>query len=74
MENDIKPGDTVRLKSGGPTMTVTGVDTPQFSDEIHVWCTWFVGNKSHTGDFPMVAVEKITVAKSSVSFARIERD
>ena len=35
MENQIKPGDIVQLKSGGPHMTVT--DT----DDTTAWVTYF---------------------------------
>lgn len=56
MENEIKPGDVVILKSGGPAMTVTAV-----SEQYGVpsaWCTWFEKTKHHTGVFPLVAIEK----------------
>lgn len=32
-----KVGDVVRLKSGGPKMTVSHIK------DGNVWCTWFVG-------------------------------
>jgi uncharacterized protein YodC (DUF2158 family) len=35
MENKIKIGDVVRLKSGGPVMTVTAIDKNE------VTCKWF---------------------------------
>ena len=33
---DFKPGDTARLKSGGPLMTVV-----QITSNGEVWCEWF---------------------------------
>jgi uncharacterized protein YodC (DUF2158 family) len=54
------PGDVVRLKSGGPKMTVLrevavreGVGT--------VWeCSWFVEAKDiHNGEFPALAIERV---------------
>jgi len=35
MEEDFKKGDTVKLKSGGPLMTVVDID------ELGVECMWF---------------------------------
>jgi uncharacterized protein YodC (DUF2158 family) len=37
---EIKPGDTVILKSGGPLMTVYGTDLA----EQEVWCNWMDGS------------------------------
>src|SRR5262249_18880955 len=38
-----KVGDTVKLKSGGPDMTVTRIGTS--GGETMVWCAWFEGTK-----------------------------
>jgi uncharacterized protein YodC (DUF2158 family) len=45
-------GDVVRLKSGGPKMTVTKVDSKWIT------CNWFEGNKVHVDMFPSGALEK----------------
>lgn len=41
------PGDLVRLKSGGPLMTVEQVGKLSHTEEDAVWCVWFekVGSK-----------------------------
>lgn len=41
-----KIGDIVRLKSGGPRMTVN-----QIYDSGNVYCQWFAGNKLNSGGF-----------------------
>ena len=43
---DFNGGDLVRLKSGGPIMTVEQVSL-QTTGEMGAWCVWFakVGNK-----------------------------
>lgn len=46
---DFKVGDSVILKSGGPTMTV--LDTSVGSTDW-VSCRWFDGKKFHTELFP----------------------
>jgi uncharacterized protein YodC (DUF2158 family) len=46
-----KVGDLVKLKSGGPTMTVTRVD--DLGIRTIVRCTWFAGSKNERGDFPL---------------------
>jgi uncharacterized protein YodC (DUF2158 family) len=45
-------GDVVRLKSGGPKMTVTEVNRP------NVVCSWFDGNELSYGTFDAMAVER----------------
>jgi uncharacterized protein YodC (DUF2158 family) len=49
-----KIGDIVRLKSGGPAMTVTKVD--DFGIRTIIKCTWFAENKNERGDFPPEAL------------------
>jgi uncharacterized protein YodC (DUF2158 family) len=39
-----KPGDTVRLKSGGPLMTVEKFETDELGTPT-VWVVWFEENK-----------------------------
>ena len=52
----LKVGDTVRLKSGGPLMTVTAYI--ERDGEPKVWCSWFEGTKEGKGYFPAAAVEQ----------------
>lgn len=42
-----KVGAIVRLKSGGPSMTVNSIR----DSDGHVWCSWFAGNKLQSGRF-----------------------
>lgn len=45
-------GDIVRLKSGGPKMTIAAID------EEEVSCTWFDRNgRNQMNDFPMATIE-----------------
>jgi len=46
-----KIGDTVRLKSGGPLMTVTAVRKDDTKEQM-VWTSWFVNNKMDKGLYP----------------------
>jgi uncharacterized protein YodC (DUF2158 family) len=68
---DFKAGDLVRMKSGGPLMTVEQVGKLTTTDEDAVWCTWFekVGNKQivQHDTFPPVVLEK--AEKSGMSRA-----
>ena len=53
-----KLGDLVRLKSGGPTMTVNALGHVVRAGQVT--CVWFVGNKHNTAVFEenaLVAVE-----------------
>jgi len=52
-----KVGDTVRLKSGSPVMTVVKVQ-PDDTSESNVACAWFSGDEeAHNGEFPGAALE-----------------
>lgn len=56
MTATFKIGDTVRLRSGGPLMTVKSVSTND--DGVpHVRCIWFDNNKEGTGYYPAATVE-----------------
>jgi uncharacterized protein YodC (DUF2158 family) len=52
-----KVGDTVRLKSGSPVMTVIKVQ-PDDTSESNIACAWFSGDEeAHNGEFPGAALE-----------------
>ena len=51
---EIKASDTVRVKSGGPVMTVSWV-----GDEYGVMtalCSWFAGNTQQSDKFPVAVL------------------
>ena len=45
--DQFKPGDVVKLKSGGPKMTVDSVGTFLPGDDIQAKCVWFEGKKMY---------------------------
>ena len=56
-EKKFKPGDIVRLKSGGPDITV------EYNDEVEnrriVGCQWFLENKLQEGFFNEASLELV---------------
>ena len=59
MSAPITPGDVVRLKSGGPWMTVTG-GSVEVSD--HVTCVWIADNGEHySRAYPCIALKLVPV-------------
>jgi uncharacterized protein YodC (DUF2158 family) len=54
-----KAGDVVRLKSGGPKMTISSVEAAR------IFTTWFAGDDPKTGAFATDTLE--TVEKSQQS-------
>ncbi len=58
MAETLKIGDVVMLKSGGPKMTVTGVDKEASTREPLVNCMWFDGNELDTSSFAPGALER----------------
>lgn len=69
---DFKPGDTVRVKSGGPIMTISQVAEDSLG-EMTAWCSWFDGQRAERGTFPvtvLVHAEPPTGGYKSVKVAR----
>lgn len=52
---DFKPGDLVRLKSGGPLMTVRAVNHDD--GDTTVFCDWFVQQDGKSGHFPPTSLD-----------------
>jgi len=53
--DELKNGDVVELKSGGPRMTIDligHIGEPQTAD-----CSWFEGGRRHTGKFPITSLK-----------------
>jgi uncharacterized protein YodC (DUF2158 family) len=57
MADNLKAGDVVQLKSGGPKMTVTqaGKDS---TGALTVWCAWFEGTMQKNATFPPEALKQ----------------
>lgn len=54
--SDLKTGDVVYLKSGGPAMTVNAI-TPSMIAKAVV-CVWFVGNENKSATYSPDALTK----------------
>jgi uncharacterized protein YodC (DUF2158 family) len=58
-----KEGDVVRLKSGGPMMTVSRAMYYSYTlDGADIYCQWFVGNSLQSQKFPHDVLEIVTTA------------
>jgi uncharacterized protein YodC (DUF2158 family) len=51
MTYDIRPGDVVQLKSGGPTMSVARIEDQ--GGVLSARCKWLDGNKKQSREFPV---------------------
>jgi len=58
MNDKIKAGDVVELKSGGPEMTVDSIGDHQGIESA--FCTWFDGNKKYSAAFPLTSLKQAT--------------
>lgn len=59
----INKGDIVRLKSGGPKMTVEDYQWNAFKnsyDKGKLQCTWFKNEERHSEVFAVDALEKLS--------------
>ena len=54
--DEIKPGNVVQLKAGGPKMTVSAVY--RNPDEVtSAYCDWFDGKKTQQKSFPITSLK-----------------
>lgn len=60
----LKIGDVVRLKSGGPKMTVTG-RRDSINDGEGLWCSWIYQGKKEEFAFPSDALVKVRERRRS---------
>ncbi|WP_163267823.1 YodC family protein [Chelativorans alearense] len=63
MADEIKVGSVVRLKSGGPLMTVSGIDKQMYEERLSAWCDWFIQDKApwkkEHGVFPLTSLKLV---------------
>lgn len=60
MTDTFNVGDVVRLKSGGPLMTITSLGKAFASHDIQAFCTWFKSeNETVCQAFPFESIKKI---------------
>jgi phage shock protein PspC (stress-responsive transcriptional regulator)/uncharacterized protein YodC (DUF2158 family) len=52
---NLSVGDIVQLKSGGPKMTIIGMDTD--GGKLQLDCAWSEGETQHNGRFPPEALK-----------------
>ncbi|EEW1253159.1 DUF2158 domain-containing protein [Escherichia coli] len=57
MNDEFKTGDIVKLKSGGPDMTIRLFSSTQGNSFL---CQWFAGKKLEQGYFRPESLERVT--------------
>ena len=60
---NLKVGDVVQLKSGGPLMTVRAIE------ENSVFCVWFDGKDTKSGRFPGATLTLVPEENEGPRFA-----
>ena len=61
---ELKIGDVVKLKSGGPTMTVTEMGKYGYNDREQAKCIWFDGKKKFEDVFEKEALQIVDMRPS----------
>ena len=56
MADEIKAGDVVQLKSVGPGMTASKIDT--LNGVLTAWCVWFEGSTNKSATFPVASLKR----------------
>jgi uncharacterized protein YodC (DUF2158 family) len=63
MPNHLHGEDRVRLKAGGPVMTVINPE----GAVGEVWCTWSIDGRPVKDAFSPIALEKVAASSTTVS-------
>jgi uncharacterized protein YodC (DUF2158 family) len=63
MSISFKVGDTVKLKAGGPDMSVQSI--PKVGVSAYYSCQWFAGKKLESGKFPEDSLIAVVPAPDS---------
>jgi len=63
MEDQIRAGVVVQLKSGGPHMTVSRIR--EWNGRTEANCDWFEGTKAQYGSFPLTSLKIVTEERES---------
>ncbi|MCC8628870.1 YodC family protein [Xanthomonas vesicatoria] len=61
MSNKYSVGEIVKLRSGGPDMTVQEVPVAGSQHKNHYRCQWFAGKKLESGSFQEESLELVPV-------------
>lgn len=56
MGTQFKKGDLVRLKSGGPDMTIDELYPPRIGNDASARCVWFAGKKHEFARFDLATL------------------
>lgn len=62
---EFKVGDTVQLKSGGPTMTIEGIgEYDRGSSQISAYCYWFSVDEVKSQVFRVEMLKHVRVSEA----------
>jgi uncharacterized protein YodC (DUF2158 family) len=67
--SEFKPGDVVRLKSGGPAMTVDEIEKK--GTAVSVFCFWFDGAQLEDGEFAPASLALVAPEQPTPAIALI---
>lgn len=70
--DEIRPGDSVVLKSGGPYMTVARLE--HTNGAVSAVCGWFVGRKSELRTFPVMMLRNASPESDSIVITPKDED
>ena len=61
-DSELRVGDIVKLKSGGPNMTVAKIDINLAAKKNEIQCKWFAGKSLQMGTFNPQTLEIVKLS------------